>query len=1116
MTLEAGSRRYDVDDSVHIGLGDNYPEVCNIQTGGKYGSGVLISENWVLTAAHVVAGESFATIEFNDRSGDVYISQSDDIFVHDSYNWDDPIPTKSAFDVALLRLDRAVEGVVPARLFDSGSSEVDRLVNIAGWGLKGDGINGKEAGTGLFHCRAGPNMIDLFGDNLFGWGLSRNVLLVDFDSPGTIQIVNRFGSSDPLDYEFLPLNGDSGGPWYVNEPGGRQVVAVSSFLQDGIGLDLPIQIFILFLAKGTYGDIAGGCRVAPHLSWMNEVILGESAVDGLVASDGVYEDYVRIELESVNFAEEYEVYRSRVDDITTASFVSKTSELFYEDVVPGDGVYFFWVRPLGEGGVGQFGASDSGRVAGSGAIQGNLSLQIVPQSIPLDGSSLVTLTVSVHDQSGNPVEGADVTFTQGYNNNGGWTDSAGNYLSQPDDGPTDAQGRRVAYHKPAQLGTNTFTVSIPGDSATGSYTAVGDSGGSVVLSVALMSRSNGEAWYDLDASFRQSNGDPISDGTARFTTNFGDFGVGAQTNEKEIRTYGSASTALRVTGNGTGTVAVEYVEGGISTSKVVAFSVDEAPVIDSHYSLPNPSGAQAKTLAVTPDVLTATFHGRGMWAWDPFTFSEKYQVLISDFGGSQNDWAFAEFSGVSNDGQKLVVGLKENLGIFNGLTGDPVHRTNSFSRSLRYDLDVHPNGPQWASGWEDAGISVFNMSGVLINDLDSFEEGGVYGVAYSPDGTRLAYTREDSRESPSVGDLVIYNTSNWTHLKTLRLSSGSSPWAVAWSPDSQMVAATSGEESVQLYSRNGETSTSTVSSIPLINQGISLSWSPDGSLIAVHIKNSQNASVFRAADGLELFRLNGSEGEQDFSDSIKWRSDGKVLFQIGDNSTNILTFSPFDVTEPEINLTTDPDGTTVTSDSVTLSGRVTDDIGLIPNSAEISVNGGAWQKIELEGDGSFSRSISLTLGTNLIALRVTDLNGNEATRRISVTYAVQYQLLTSATNGSISKDPNQSVFYSGDAVELTAVPEEGYEFSGWSGDVPPGFEGANPLTVSMTQNRSVSAQFFRKTYSLSYFATNGSVSVDPEKTSYQHGESVQLTASPEVGYEFDRWTVTVQVSEPKK
>ncbi len=70
--------------------------------------------------------------------------------------------------------------------------------------------------------------------------------------------------------------------------------------------------------------------------------------------------------------------------------------------------------------------------------------------------------------------------------------------------------------------------------------------------------------------------------------------------------------------------------------------------------------------------------------------------------------------------------------------------------------------------------------------------------------------------------------------------------------------------------------------------------------------------------------------------------------------------------------------------------------------------------------------------------------------------------LVETGEGSIQVDPEQASYQFGDIVEITAIPDEGWEFAGWSGDL----EGMdNPLTVTISNNTEVFASFERQALS---------------------------------------------------
>jgi len=67
-----------------------------------------------------------------------------------------------------------------------------------------------------------------------------------------------------------------------------------------------------------------------------------------------------------------------------------------------------------------------------------------------------------------------------------------------------------------------------------------------------------------------------------------------------------------------------------------------------------------------------------------------------------------------------------------------------------------------------------------------------------------------------------------------------------------------------------------------------------------------------------------------------------------------------------------------------------------------------------------------------------------------------YTLTASGVHGSVTKNPSQLTYLTGDVVALTAIPAVGYAFSSWSGDAS---GSANPLNVTMNANKVITANF---------------------------------------------------------
>ena len=99
--------------------------------------------------------------------------------------------------------------------------------------------------------------------------------------------------------------------------------------------------------------------------------------------------------------------------------------------------------------------------------------------------------------------------------------------------------------------------------------------------------------------------------------------------------------------------------------------------------------------------------------------------------------------------------------------------------------------------------------------------------------------------------------------------------------------------------------------------------------------------------------------------------------------------------------------------------------------------------------------------------------------------------------------PTKATYTHGETVTLQATPNTGYHFTSWSGDLS---GSTNPATITMDGNKTVTAGFAINTYTLMVNATNGSVIATPSKSTYNHGETVTLQATPNTGYSFTGWS----------
>lgn len=191
-------------------------------------------------------------------------------------------------------------------------------------------------------------------------------------------------------------------------------------------------------------------------------------------------------------------------------------------------------------------------------------------------------------------------------------------------------------------------------------------------------------------------------------------------------------------------------------------------------------------------------------------------------------------------------------------------------------------------------------------------------------------------------------------------------------------------------------------------------------------------------------------------------------------------------------------------------------------AVQLSSNPAAGGTTDGEGAYAFGSSITVSslANTGYTFINWTDqTNGAVLSTSPNYTFALSinrslianfsintYSLTTNAVNGTVGKAPDLARYNHGNSVVITATPASGYVFSSWSGDAT-GI--TNPLTVSMTGNKNITANFTAipaNTYTLSVNAVNGSVTKVADQPTYTSGSTVVLTATAASGYSFSSWS----------
>lgn len=278
--LISGIIRHDVDKEKYIELakGEEFKSVGELWINTCFsGSAVLISDKYVLSAAHTVIESDtridtinnnglifYANVPINHRvvnSKSLFIKFGgkrfavEEIIVHPKYlaNID-----RGEFDMVLLKLKESVQEINPADL----SFTADEInSNVTGVGYGATGVADKENVTMEIEKLAGQNVVDSIGGTKHN-GLDL-YMFSDFDSPEDPS-TNKLGSSKPRELEYISDAGDSGGGLFrANTKNRMELIGILK------GSEFDHR---QFQKTVHYGQIMRWTRLAPFQEWISETI----------------------------------------------------------------------------------------------------------------------------------------------------------------------------------------------------------------------------------------------------------------------------------------------------------------------------------------------------------------------------------------------------------------------------------------------------------------------------------------------------------------------------------------------------------------------------------------------------------------------------------------------------------------------------------------------------------------------------------------------------------------------------------------------------------------------------------------------------------------------------
>lgn len=129
------------------------------------------------------------------------------------------------------------------------------------------------------------------------------------------------------------------------------------------------------------------------------------------------------------------------------------------------------------------------------------------------------------------------------------------------------------------------------------------------------------------------------------------------------------------------------------------------------------------------------------------------------------------------------------------------------------------------------------------------------------------------------------------------------------------------------------------------------------------------------------------------------------------------------------------------------------------------------------------------------------LSGGSGGEEVSeTTFSLTY---SAGSGGSITGSLNQTVDEGNNGTEVTANPDAGYNFDGWSD----GINTASRTDSNVISDVNVTASFSAESYTLTYnTGVNGSLTGTTSQTVNHGGSGVAVTAEPDSGYVFVDWS----------
>jgi len=121
----------------------------------------------------------------------------------------------------------------------------------------------------------------------------------------------------------------------------------------------------------------------------------------------------------------------------------------------------------------------------------------------------------------------------------------------------------------------------------------------------------------------------------------------------------------------------------------------------------------------------------------------------------------------------------------------------------------------------------------------------------------------------------------------------------------------------------------------------------------------------------------------------------------------------------------------------------------------------------------------------------------------AIDVVIQYTVTVNSTAGGSTDQDGIHTVNHGDTLVINPTPNTGFNFTGWTGSVS-GL--ADPLTVTVTSNMAIIANFASGQHTVLVSSTAGGSTNQDGSHTVNHGATLTIDPTPNAGYHFTGWT----------